>query len=458
MKDTLSTILVLAGAALFVGCGPQDKAAPMGQQEHGLTSAKTYVLMAGSWTQKRTDAVIHADGQVVYSHGPTGIGIATSPAPDFLRKVQASGRFVGVAEDRLIRWQPQTQSLPLKKTDVTPQNNSYFHVQWNLQAMAAPRAWSAGCTGNGVRVAILDGGIDSTHPDLIANLDSGRSISFVPGQPFDTDEGWFWHGTHVAGIVAAQKSKTGVIGVAPEATVIGVKVLHDGYGTFGWILRGIIHAATPLADGGAGADIINMSLEASFPRSCLDFTPKTRIGAANGCAALVGALNKAVDYAQSKGALVISGVGNESIDLDRQTRRTSQPAEVDSGIAISATGPAGFAHGATNFRRMASYTNSSASLVHVAAPGGDASLNPTWGWWYDMVLSTTRGGYAFAAGTSIATPAAAGVAALIKQRFRAASPSMMKTLLAHTADDEGSPGVDAMYGRGFVNAYRACIE
>src|SRR5881628_4251895 len=117
------------------------------------------------------------------------------------------------------------------------------------------------------------------------NTDSALRRSTMRCDSADT----FWHGTHVAGIVAAPggpgNSNLGTVGIAPSATIIGVKVLHCGSGAFSWVIRGIVYAATPIAQGGAGADIINMSLGAIFPRQGV------------GAAQLAVALGKATTYA-----------------------------------------------------------------------------------------------------------------------------------------------------------------
>jgi len=270
----------------------------------------------------------------------------------------------------------------------------------------------------------------------------------------------------VAGIIAAADNAIGTIGIAPKATIIGVKVLHNGSGSFGAVISGILYAATPIAQGGAGADIINMSLGAVFPKN------------ATGGGSLVAALNKAVNYADRFGVLVVSAAGNDGLDLDHSGNLVAVPAQSGSGIAVSATGPEGFALGATNFERPASYTNYGTSVINVAAPGGDFTLPgnalcalprvptgfvTTSCWVFDMVISTSRGSgssvssYSFAAGTSMAAPAAAAVAAIIKQSHPGISLGALKTKLQQSATDQGKPGADPYYGKGWVNALNACI-
>jgi subtilisin family serine protease len=425
-------------------------------------SAADYVLTAGHWGDKQDAAVAAAGGTVSWSHGATGIGVATSDDPAFLDRINAGSAFTGAAGDVVVQWQPPN----FAEEAITPNDEAFFPLQWNMQAIDAPAAWATGCTGAGVRVAINDGGIYSLHADLAPNLDTACSVSFVPGQPFNNDVGTFWHGTHVAGIVAAADNGFGVIGVAPEATLIGVKVLHNGSGSFGAVIGGILYAADPAAFGlpqCAPADIINMSLGAIFPKS------------ATGGGQLVGAVAKAVNFATSKGTLVVSAAGNNGIDLRDFPSFTEVPADSGSGLAVSATGPVGFALGATNFDRPASYSNFGDGMIWVAGPGGDfvlpgsdvCAVGPivNFCWVFDLVLSDCRGSsapptfsFCFAAGTSMATPAVSGVAALIKSSHPGISLGALKAKLAQTATDAGPVGHDAFYGHGFVNAFQGCTQ
>jgi len=421
----------------------------------------SYVLVAPNWGAKQTAAVQMAGGVVLFAHDRAGIGIASSSAPDFLDRALASNAFQSGQQDQVVQWTP---SGPVQEV-VTPGNETFFPIQWNMQAMEAPAAWAAGCTGAGVRVAVIDGGINKNHIDLAGGVDTTCSKSFVIGipNPF-TDTGAFWHGTHVAGIIAARDNNIGVIGVAPDATIIGVKALHGGSGSFAAVISAILYASDPASFGAgscARADIINMSLGAVFPK--------------NGAGTLIGALAKAVNFAASQGVLVVSAAGNNGIDFGQAFNFTSVPADSGSGLAVSATGPVGFALGATNFRRPASYSNYGEGFITVAAPGGDGVL-PNGGpctmptstgtvtapcFVFDFVISAFGAGntsYGWAAGTSMASPAAAGVAALIKGRFPNISLGALKARLAQSADDEGKVGHDQFYGNGFVNARRACTE
>lgn len=438
----------------------------------GLTGSTTafaqdqYVLTASRWGAAQNAAVTSAGGTVTFSHDGAGVAVVQSSAPDFLARVRASKAIATADPDAVINWQPDVTPVTIDEAAINPNNDTFYPIQWAHQAIESPAAWALGCTGAGVRVAILDGGIFAGHPDLAANMDVTASRSFTTGA-FDTDFGTFWHGTHVAGIVAAVDNNRGVVGIAPEATIIGVKVLHRGRGSFGGVINGILYAAKPLAEGGAGADIINMSLGAVFARG----------GGNTGAGPLVAAMNKAVNFANRHGVLVVSAAGNDAIDLDHSGSVIAVPAESGAGMAVSATAPIGWALGATNFDTPTSYTNYGTSVINVSAPGGDTAYPgnenctmPVSGgtltrpcWVFDLVISTSRGttangGYSWAGGTSMAAPAVSAVAAIIKQQNPGISLGALKAAIQNSAVDAGKPGTDPFHGKGFVNALNACQQ
>lgn len=256
------------------------------------------------------------------------------------------------------------------------------------------------------------------------------------------------------------------MGIAPRATIIGVKALHCGSGSFSWIMQAIYYAATPIAEGGAGANIINMSLGAQID------------GRGRDIAHLLNALSRATAYARQRGVTVIAAIGNDGVDVDHTGNTVFVPAQSVGVIAVAATGPMGWALGANNVDRPASYTNFGQSAVTLAGPGGDFVLpgnqvcsKPAFPagfvnqlcWVMDMVMAPCRGGgasnssYCWAAGTSMASPAVAGVAALIIGKHGATHPAQVESMLRQSADDLGKPGNDDYYGRGRVNAARAVM-
>jgi lantibiotic leader peptide-processing serine protease len=347
---------------------------------------------------------------------------------------------------------------------------TFWSFQWAPRAVQAPEAWDAGHTGQGARIAILDGAIYDQHLDLRDNLDVNASRSFVPGFNYNQDTGTFWHGTHVAGIAAAALNRIGTIGIAPNATLIGVKVLHSGSGAFEWILEGIIYAAKPLAQGGAGAHVINMSLGATIDYRSnwgdKDFRDWFR--------ELQKAYDRGTRYAYQQGVTVVASAGNGATNFDVERGLFKFPAQNQHVISVSATGPWNWASGATDFARPAYYTDHGKSLVDLSAPGGNwgypgneactvvgtirTITNPCWA--FDGIMSTVRGtttaNYNWAQGTSMAAPLVSGIAALIIGKSGgSATPAQVRTTLQRSADDLGEPGNDIWYGHGWVNAYRA---
>lgn len=437
-------------------------------------NAATYVLHAPAWGAKQDVAVAKAGGTVTFSHDGAGVAIVESGNPGFLAAALTGGAITGGAEDIVVAWTDPTMPAEAFPDAINPADDRFFStIQWAPQSVEAPAAWAMGYTGRGVRVAIIDGGIFNAHPDLGANVDAGASRSFVAPDPaasaatnlcrtsFNCDTGTLWHGTHVAGIVAAVDNGIGVVGIAPEATIVGVKALHSGTGSFGAVIQSLLYAST---DG--RADVINMSLGARFARGSRD------------AAELTSALNRAVNFATRNGSLVVVSAGNDGLDMDQRGNETVTPAESGNAVAVSATGPLGFAYGRTDFSRPASYSNYGNSLVWVSAPGGDAAYAgnelctlPTTTapvtipcWAFDMVLSTSRGAaasagaYTWTAGTSMAAPAATAVAALIKHKHPGISVGELKNRLAQSATDAGKVGQDNFHGRGFVNARNAVMQ
>ena len=404
-----------------------------------LTFAFTSSTFGGNWIlnyknnklPKNFEAkVSQAGGKFLKSINEIGVIIAEFETREEAELMKAMG--FEVMPDISINFLPDT-----KKKDLVQSNgptDPYYGYQWHLPAIGADLAWDAGHKGAGVRVAILDSGIAFNHPDLAANIDFASSATFVPGTPnFFDDNG---HGTHVAGIVAAADNGFGTVGVAPDATLIGVKVLSaSGSGNITWIAQGIIHAADQ------NVDIINMSLGGTLSKSGVDGYYTAR-----DAAYFINLYRKAISYAKNKGALVIMSAGNEAQDMDHNGNMIKTPAEAGNGVVVSATGP-------TN--DIASYSNYGSSAIGVSAPGGDYMNYPGPNWWYDMILSTTPTGWSWMAGTSMSSPVAAGVAALIVGKYGKMKPSKLKHLLIKSTDDLGKPGTDPYYGKGFVNAEKA---
>ncbi len=233
-------------------------------------------------------------------------------------------------------------------------------IHWNIRRLKAPQAW-AKTQGSGVLVAIIDTGVDCAHPDLKCNLADGANMTNSSTPPID-DNG---HGTHVAGIIAGQGKDGGVFGVAPQVTIIPVKVLNaDGSGNLSDVVSGIYWAMTH------GARVINMSLGA--PTSAT-------------------ALEQAVHKAYQAGVVIVAAAGNDGENASRSGGNSTvdYPGAYPWVIAVAASDRSDHIAPFSSF----------GPAVDITAPG-------------DGILSTVPNGYEKMSGTSMASPHIAGVAAL----------------------------------------------
>ncbi|MEA3239248.1 MAG: S8 family serine peptidase, partial [Candidatus Bipolaricaulota bacterium] len=329
----LLAVAVLMG--LFIsGCdtflAPKDALAPLAASSAGHDYI---VVFNANYLPKDIDSMVaSAGGQVKTKFAQVGMVLATAQASSFVSDISNVAKVQYVVPDVKLNWLPgeeyisvfeATKKHPKKgrPSEGNPgEEDTFFNTyQWSMYAIDAPGAWDAGCTGAGVRVAILDTGIDASHPDLSPNLNVSLSTSFVDYEPYINDEAG--HGTHVAGIIAAAHNGYGTIGVAPDAEIVAVKVLdHTGSGYFDWMISGLLYANS------IGAQVVNMSLGAYLPRSGITFEDGTRIGAQE-IANLVNLITRVINYVSSNGTLVVVAAGNESANLTGDASWISIPAE-----------------------------------------------------------------------------------------------------------------------------------
>jgi lantibiotic leader peptide-processing serine protease len=407
-----------------------------------------------------------AGGTLTRTIPQIGLALARADNPDF---AAAAARIPGVAavmRNATVQWLDPVSRVELEFTPELgdpPFSGSadfFFDLQWGHTAIRATTAWADGIRGAGARVAVLDTGFDLTHPDLVPNINFALSQNFVEGEDLQYGlPGPFSHGSHVAGTIAAAENDFGIIGVAPDAELVLVKVLGDaGSGSFFDVIDGIVYAAD------VGAHVINMSLGATLPKSGF-IDAEGELVRANEVAALTNAVSRATTYAYRSGTLVISSAGNSAMDSNKSADVINVPSQSRHVVAISATAPIGWATDPLNIflDNLASYSNFGLSHIDFAAPGGDfvypgeencviaGLLRPCWV--FDLVFSTGNGSWYWSAGTSMAAPHAAGVAALIiGANGGAMHPAQLEAVLRATADDLGKPGKDAFYGHGRVSA------
>lgn len=490
-SKTLLTVGVLSG--LFVACvnekalEPVDQSgsatARLGADVPNLTLRRgNYIIIANaeSLPAGLDGDVTRANGRVTNMMGTVGIATATSADPNFAAKAARIAGVRSVIPDFEAQFVTPVkeftdESLLEQAVASNPTNDPLFALQWGHTAISSPQAWAAGYQGAGARVAVLDGGFDLNHPDLVGNIVYSRS--FVPGEPAQYGlPGVGSHGTHTAGTVGAMDNNIGVVGVAPKASLLLIKVLGDrGSGSFSWLIQGVLDAVAQKAD------IASMSLGAYLLRNGKyrddNGTPTNPaddfIGHdAKGTQELIVALTRVMNYARKEGVTVIAAAGNDAIDGNKDGSGMSIPANLPNVISISATAPIGWAvNPATNLDILTSYSNFGTPDITFAAPGGDSAypgneLCTVAGrtlpcWVFDLVLSTGNGtsptgNYYFSAGTSMACPHAAGVAALIiGKNGGPMDPARVEAALRASADDLGKSGRDPIYGYGRVNALKA---
>ncbi len=414
-----------------------------------------------------------ANGSITRTLSEVGAVVVYSDDPDFKTKASKIKGIQSVIPNLTIQGIDPDMKVEMGVANSGNPPNSgdddfFFDLQWGHDAVDAPEAWDTGERGDGVRVFVLDSGIDKDHPDLTPNLNTSLSISFVPDedwwamQPFPT----FNHGTHVAGTIAAADDGFGVIGIAPEAEIVAVKVLSEytGSGSFDGILAGIMYATEN------GADVINMSIGAVFQKS-----GERPFYTAREAAELMTITNRVITYAYQSGVTVVTSAGNEATDYDHNADEIHWPSEAVHALAISSTAPMGWgADSSTNLDVFASvYSNYGQSTIDFSAPGGSWAYAFEPGGFdpctvagitqvcyaFDYVWSTTSGGWTWAAGTSMASPHVAGIAALIiGKNGGSMKPAQVISTLMRSADDLGKPGKDDYYGSGRVNAYRAVTQ
>lgn len=304
-------------------------------------------------------------------------------------------------------------------------NDPLFASQWGLDQINAPEAWARGATGTGTVIAVVDTGVDLEHPDLRSKLVPG--FDFVAGKkdcpPGPQDENG--HGTHVAGIAAAVTDNgIGVAGTAPDARIMPIRVLDaEGSGSLDDVAAGIRYAADH------GADVINLSLG--------------ELPIVGQLTALNQDIEDAVQHAWSKGSLVVAAAGNESYPL------CSYPAFANHAVCVGATDSRGLPSYYSNFPN-------NQQTMGVRAPGGVGSVfcehdediwSTLWpGSDYDSCGDIA--GYETLAGTSMASPFVAGLAAMLYGQ--GLSNAEIVERLKQTSSNGGV--YDPVYGYGIVDA------
>jgi subtilisin family serine protease len=405
-----------------------------------------------------------------------------------------------------------------------PNSEPLAACQWDMAIINAGDESYGYATGKGVKVGVIDSGVDFSHPDIEPNLDVDLSCSFIfedtptadPAEVANGDcsnkgavQDLNGHGSHVASNIAAPVNGIGIAGVAPEATIVALKACTE----VGYCFADSVAAALRYA-GDNDIDIVNLSLFADpYLYYCKSEAQQK---------AILKELEAAARYAQQRGVLIVASAGNELADLQhpdlddtspdwppdsaeiRKVKNNCRvaPAELPGVMTVSATGPVGY----PDYNLwIADYSSVGMSRVDVAAPGGDfnratgtrqdavlgalsSTSDPDNGIWdfydfleenggpgFDGLTVLADGGYryAFLNGTSMASPHAAGVAALVKQMHPEWGPGAVKAAVQRSAQQltcpseylandprrcYGDGGRTSFFGHGLVDAAAAAQQ
>ncbi len=444
-------------------------------------------------------AITAAGGTLVASYSQIGVAVARSSNANFAATVRQDSRVAGAAATAGFATrldQDTADTGPLPDSAPATDSDSLSGLQWDMVQIHTPEAHAITGGSPSIVVGDIDTGLDYTHPDLVPNVDNANSVNCVSGAPVpgmvaaNDDNG---HGTHTAGTIAAAANGIGIVGVAPNVKIAGIKAGNAA----GFFFPEAVICAFVWA-GDHNIAVTNNSYFADpWLFNCRNDSEQRAIWKAE---------RRAIQYAMSKGTVVVAAAGNQADDLAHPTQDATSPddsnpvlrqihndcavvpVEVAGVIGVSANGNLGF---------KSFYSSYGVGSVQVIAPGGDSILQRTAAAPNGRVLSTwpasllnvtclaprrlvdaSGATYCYQQGTSMASPHVAGVAALIMSQGTRSRGSVAAKI-NNTADsiacppdlsiydffpavDNGAPqvcqggtGYNSFNGHGQVNALTA---
>lgn len=467
---------------------------------------KTYVVLykKNAVPSDAASFVSKAGGKLVYSYKQIGVLIASSDNSVFTAnlltdsRVQGAVASAGFATQLDVDTSDSTDQTPALNTPASD-SDSLSGLQWDMVQIHAPEAHAITGGSSSVVVGDIDTGLDYTHPDLAANVDFANSVSCVSGAPDQNPSAWMddnGHGTHTAGTIAAASNGIGIVGVAPNVKIAGIKAGNAA----GFFFPESVVCAFMWA-GSHKLQVTNNSYFADpWLFNCRNDAEQRAIWTAE---------RRAIQYAISQGVVVVAAEGNQADDLAHPTADATSPddtnpvlrqisnacavvpVEVPGVIGVTANG---------NLQLKSFYSSYGVGSAQVIAPGGDSVLQRTAASPNGRVLSTwpaslltvtclparrvidpSGATYCYQQGTSMASPHAAGVAALIMS-MGVASPGAVAAKLENSADkiacptnlsiydffpavDNGAPQVcqgdldyNSFNGHGQINALTAITQ
>ena len=429
----IQTLLTLVLLGVFLTC-----AAPTWAQASATDAPYILVFDRDNLPAAVEKLVLNAGGELLFWFPEVGIAAARANDANFASVVMldVSVTDVGAAG----RWSvPQTVMFSPEFDEPTEADIYYDAFQWDIRRVGADGAWDDGVSGShDTVVAVLDTGIDASHPDLAPNVIFEACMQLAG--PCAPGTYTHWHGTHVAGTVAAAFDGGKAVGVGPNLGLAAYQIFEPGgAGAYDPVIFwAVLNAASQ------GFDVINMSLGGYY------WFPQT----GGDGAAVWTAWNRVMNYATQMGVTIVASAGNGGADVNGALYHI--PGDIPSVINVSATGiqPEPIFPQADFYDIPASYTNFGAA-VDITAPGGECGDYCIWpypGWYYYILSTMPGGGYAFAGGTSMASPHVAGAAGLVKDANPGLNARQVKAILKRSADKIGSR---QLFGSGMLNVQDA---
>jgi subtilisin family serine protease len=500
LMSTLFVLISMTGILPAVAAPSRAKAASFTYTDTG--AAQTYIVLykKNSVASDAASVISKAGGTLVYSYKQIGVVIASSANASFSSNLLKDSRVQGAVASAGFATRLDTDTFdnsdPITPGTPAPGNDSLSGLQWDMVQIHAPEARAINGGSPSIVVGDIDTGLDWTHPDLAANVDFANSVSCIGGVP-NTDPGaWMddnGHGTHTAGTIAAAVNGIGIVGVAPNVQIAGIKAgLASGF---------FFPEAVICAFMWAGTHHIQVTNNSYFADPWLFNCRNDEVQRA-----LWEAERRAIRFAMQNGTVVVAAEGNQADDLAHPTQDATSPDDTNpvlraihnqcAVVPVEVAGVIGVnANG--NLQLKSFYSSYGVATADVIAPGGDSILQVTAAapngrvlsaWPASLftvtcaasrrVLDASGATYCYQQGTSMASPHAAGVAALIMSTG-VTSPGSVAAKLQNTADkiacpadlsiydffpavDNGAPqvcqgnaGFNSFNGHGQINALNA---
>jgi subtilisin family serine protease len=460
----LSALLMIVSMTGFVPAA----AASLPYASTGVTETYVILYKKNAVPSDAATSVSKAGGTLVNSYKQIGVLIAKSDNAAFASNLLKDSRVDGVSATTRYATQLSDEvavseaDAPLPGNVPVSTSDSLSGLQWDMIQIHTPEAHAITGGSPSVVVGDIDTGLDYTHPDLAPNVDFANSVSCIGGVPNTNPSAWMddnGHGTHTAGTIAAASNGIGIVGVAPNVKIAGIKAgTADGF---------FFPEAVICAFMWAGSHHLQVTNNSYFADPWL-FNCRNDAGQR----AIWKAERRAISYAITQGVVVVAAEGNQADDLAHPTQDATSPDDTNpvlrqihndcAVVPVEVAGVVGVtANG--NLQLKSFYSSYGVSTADVIAPGGDSILQRTAASPNGRVLSTwpaslltvtcapsrrvvdaSGATYCYQQGTSMASPHVAGVAALIMSTG-VTSPGAVSAKLQNTADKIACPADPSIY-------------